>query len=69
MQNDIKHLIIVIGGIGLCYFGQIVGTWFIAVGKDVIVLPFQVASVIISLIGFCCCAGALLCQLDRYKKK
>ena len=30
-EDSYKHLIIAVGGIGLCYAGQIIGTWFIGV--------------------------------------
>ena len=69
MNNNYKHLIVAVGGIGLCYTGQIIGTWFISAGKEIITLPFTISSVILTIIGLCCCIGAMLCQLDRYKKK
>ena len=68
-EDSYKHLIVAVGGIGLCYTGQIIGTWFIATSKELITLPFTIASVILTIAGLCCCVGAMLCQLDRYKKK
>ena len=69
MNNNYKHLIVAISGIGLCYAGQIIGTWFIATGKEIITLPFTIVSIALVIGGLCCCIGAILCQLDRYKKK
>ena len=65
MSNNHKHLIIAVGGVGLCYAGQIIGTWFIPIGKEIITMPFTIFSVILTITGLCCCAGAMLCQLDR----
>jgi hypothetical protein len=68
MENCLKHLIVAVGGIGLCYARQIIGTWFIPNGKDIITQPFTVVSVILIISGMLCCAGAMICELDRYKK-
>lgn len=68
-EDSYKHLIVAVGGIGLCYAGQIIDDWFIATSKELITLPFTMAIVILTIAGLRCCAGAMLCQLDRYKKK
>ena len=69
MGNNNKHLIVAVSGIGLCYAGQIIQGWFIKIGGDVIAWPFVVLGIVSTVSGFCCCAGAALLQLDRYKKK
>ena len=71
MDNNIsKHLVVALGGIGLCIAGPQVYNWFIVAGKDsIICTPFQIIGVLLVIIGVLCCVGAMLCQLDKYKKK
>ena len=73
MESSIKHLVVAVGGIGLCFASQIVGNWYIPVKEgsqtDAITIPFVIASIIMVIIGILCCLGAMLCEAGRYDKK
>lgn len=69
-KNNIKHLVVALGGIGLCIAGPQVSNWYIMVSKDSMVsVPFQIIGVVLVITGIFCCIGAMLCQLGRYNKK
>lgn len=68
-KNQFKHLIVALGGVGLCIAGPTICTWFIATSKEIINMPFVVAGVITTIAGISCCVGAMLSELSRYEKK
>ena len=67
-ENSIKHLIIAVGGIGVLFGGQIISTWYITTDKGILAWPFTLVGTILVIAGVCCCIGAMLCQMNRYKK-
>ena len=71
MEKSLKHLVIAIGGIGLCIAGQVIGDWSFVVeqSKEVITLPFVIVGAILVIIGIFCCLGAMLCETGRYDQK
>lgn len=69
MERFQKHLLMVLGGIGLCQAGQIIGSWTLVIETETIHWPFYYLGIASTAVGFLCCASVLLLQLDRYKKK
>ena len=68
-NNQFKHLIVALGGVGLCLAGPSICTWYITASKEIINLPFIAVGIIVTIAGVLCCVGAMLSELDRYKKK
>lgn len=74
MEKKIKHLVVAISGIGLCYAGQLISTWAIPIQKnngpdELLTMPFTIIGTTLIVVGLFCCLGALLCQTGRYDKK
>lgn len=74
MEKELKHLVVTVSGIGLCFAGQIIGNWSIPISqngeiKELITVPFTIIGTALTIIGLFCCLGALLCQTGRYDKK
>ena len=63
-----KHLVVAIGGAGLCIAGPTISSWSIVAGKDIINTPFVIIGVCLTIIGVISCIGAMLCQSTRYEK-
>ena len=68
-KSQFKHLIVALGGVGLCLAGPTICSWFIATSKEIINTPFMILGVITTIAGVLCCICAMLCELGRYEKK